>query len=117
MKQRRHTTTEIAAKLQQADAMSTEGKLYGDIAKALGISVMTYHRWRKARVPSRLALSARPVQGTLTASSGAGTERIGELLAENAQLRRLVTDLLLEKMSLGDGIYSGADDMKSTARR
>ena len=55
MKQHRHTVEEIAAKLEEADALSARGRLHGDVAKALGISVMTYHRWRKARSSSRSA--------------------------------------------------------------
>ena len=100
MKQHRHTLEEIAAKLDEADAMSARGTLHGDIAKALGISVMTYHRWRKARDSSRSAvvLSSRAIE-TITP-----TNRISDLQLENARLRRLVTDLLLEKMSVEEEI-------------
>src|SRR6266700_6900546 len=45
----RHTESEIAAKLAMADEMVAQGRLHGDIAKSLGVSLMTYHRWRKAR--------------------------------------------------------------------
>ena len=48
-KKKRHTAAEIAAKLRQADALSAEGRVQNEIAKALGVSVMTFHRWRKAR--------------------------------------------------------------------
>ena len=51
MKKKRHSSAEIAAKLRQADAMRREGMPAGKVAQALGISVMTYHRWRKAREP------------------------------------------------------------------
>ena len=46
---RRHTGSEIATKLATADGMAARGVLHRDIARSLGISVMTYHRWRKAR--------------------------------------------------------------------
>jgi putative transposase len=46
---KRHTAEEIGVKLHQAEEMAREGKFQGEIARALGISVMTYHRWRKAR--------------------------------------------------------------------
>src|ERR1700733_8696965 len=47
-KQRRYTALEIAAKLKEASGLAKEGKPQSDIAKSLGISVMTFHRWRKA---------------------------------------------------------------------
>jgi transposase-like protein len=103
MKQHRHTLEEIAAKLDEADAMSARGTLHGDIAKALGISVMTYHRWRKARDSSRSAAPSRGVETT------APTNPISSLQLENARLRRLVTDLLLEKMNLEESIQDRAN--------
>ena len=45
----RHTGSEIVAKLAMADEMAAQGTLHRDIANSLGISLMTYHRWRKAR--------------------------------------------------------------------
>ena len=45
---RKHSRAEIAAMLAQANEMAAQGKLQSDIAKTLGISVMTLHRWRKA---------------------------------------------------------------------
>jgi putative transposase len=49
VKRRRHSATEIIAKLRQADEMAAEGRLQSDIARSLGVSVMTYHRWRSGR--------------------------------------------------------------------
>ena len=105
MKQHRHTLEEIAAKLDEADAMSARGTLHADIAKALGISVMTYHRWRKARDSSRSA-ALSPSRGVETT---APTNPISSLQLENARLRRLVTDLLLEKMNLEESIQDRAN--------
>ena len=104
MKQHRHTLEEIAAKLDEADAMSARGTLHGDIAKALGISVMTYHRWRKARGSSRSA-PLSPSRGAETTAPA----KISSLQLENARLRRLVTDLLLEKMNLEESIQDRAN--------
>jgi hypothetical protein len=99
MKKLRHTTEEIAAKLNQADAMSAEGRLQGDIAQALGVSVMTYHRWRTARSQPGREVGPRH-SSELKPSPIDQAARISELQLENARLRRLVTDLLLEKMDL-----------------
>jgi hypothetical protein len=125
MKKQRHTTAEIAAKLGEADAMSAQGRLHGDIAKALGVSVMTYHRWRKARKeshgrtsePLHLPVPSQPSGMETMSSAIEQTSRISELQLENSRLRRLVTDLLLEKMNLEESIHDRAVDLKSAGRR
>jgi putative transposase len=102
----RHTASEIAKKLATADEMTAQGELQGDIAKSLGISVMTYHRWRKARGTLARA-AARPVTeaGRVDSAPKRGqTSQIRELQLENSRLRRLVTDLLLEKVKLEEGM-------------
>jgi putative transposase len=102
MKKKRHSPEEIAAKLRQADEMVAYGKLHSEVAKALGVSIMTYHRWRKARAAGPPA--PRVVTGASEVRSRAGHDdfdsRIADLEVENTRLRRLVTDLLLEKMRL-----------------
>jgi hypothetical protein len=100
LKKPRHTIVEIAAKLNQADAMSAEGRLQADIAQALGVSVMTYHRWRKdkERRQSKLEVKSRHSSGSMPSPIDQAA-RISELQLENSRLRRLVTDLLLEKMN------------------
>lgn len=111
----RHTPSEIAAKLATADAMAAEGRLHGDIAKSLGISVMTYHRWRKARlthIPSKQAAGASPADSLAEREQ---MNQIRELRLENMRLRRLVTDLLLEKDKLEEGLRAGIGDRR-TAR-
>jgi putative transposase len=102
----RHTASEIAKKLATADEMVAQGKLQGDIAKSLGISVMTYHRWRKARGAST-ARAARPLADAVRIDMVPEREQmsqIRELQVENARLRRLVTDLMLEKVELEEGL-------------
>ena|SRR6266508_6326063 len=98
-KNKRHSREEIAAKLAQARDLAAQGKLQSDIARALGVSVMTLHRWRN--IPAR-PRSAAMVTEDISGADLAHNEdkRIGELQIENSRLRRLVTDLLLEKMKL-----------------
>jgi putative transposase len=100
MKKKRHTPEEIAAKLRQADDMVNHGKLHSDVAKTLGVSIMTYHRWRKARAaaPARAPVSTAEPTGRPAGRDFEG--RIAELQLENSRLRKLVTDLLLEKVRL-----------------
>jgi len=92
-----------------ADDMASQGRLHGDIAKSLGISLMTYHRWRKTR--GALARPAsRPMTGVERIDISPEREQmsqIRELQLENSRLRRLVTDLLLEKVKLEEGLHAG----------
>jgi transposase-like protein len=85
-KRKRHSRAEIARKLLQANELATHGKLQSEVARELGVSATTLHRWRKAP-PKPYGMR------------GWGT-RIAELRFENSRLRRLVTDLLLEKAKL-----------------
>jgi transposase-like protein len=110
----RHTPSEIAAKLAMADDMATQGRLHSDIARSLGISVMTYHRWRKARKQTHPATkpAGRTDAGIVAVAADHAAEReqmnqIRELRQENLRLRRLVTDLLLEKDKLEEGLRTG----------
>jgi hypothetical protein len=48
LRKKKHSTEEIATKLAQADELATQGKLQSEIARTLGVSIMTLHRWRKA---------------------------------------------------------------------
>ena len=69
-KRKRHSRVEIVTKLAQANDLATQGKLQSEIARTLGVSVMTLHRWRKAPPPcSGVAASlwtARPAASSAT---------------------------------------------------
>jgi transposase-like protein len=95
VEKRRHSQKEINALLTHADELAVQGKLQKDIARALGVSVMTLHRWRKAGQNS----AQRPQQSDMTAL-------IEELERENARLRVLLTDLLLEKARLEETLQA-----------
>jgi putative transposase len=94
-RQKRHSKVEIATKLAQANDLASQGKVQSEIARTLGVSVMTLHRWRKA--PPTPQPTHEADQPNRTRS---GDDRIAELQFENSRLRRLVTDLLLEKIKL-----------------
>ena len=98
-KKKRHSRAEIASKLAQANGLATQGKLQSDIARTLGVSVMTLHRWRKAPPGPQPAFVEMHEAGQPD-GAGVGGDRIAELQLENSRLRRLVTDLLLEKIKL-----------------
>jgi putative transposase len=93
----KHSRTEIQSKLAQANDLAAQGRLQSDIARTLGISVMTLHRWRKAATPMPPAVTNETTQFEHELGQGSHTE---ETRLENSRLRRLVTDLLLEKMKL-----------------
>jgi len=96
-KKKRHSRVEIATKLAQANKLTTQGKLQREIAHTLGVSVMTLHRWHKAPPGPHPALVVTP---EAKEPAGVDDDRFAELQLENSRLRRLVTDLLLEKMKL-----------------
>jgi transposase len=93
---KRHSRAEIASKLAQANELATQGKLQSEIARALGVSVMTLHRWRKATPPGSHSLR----EAGEAAGMRSRGNRIAQLQLENLRLRRMVTDLLLEKVKL-----------------
>jgi putative transposase len=105
---KRHSKAEVSAKLQQADALIAQGKLQKDVASALGISVMTFHRWRKGQAEHGQPKSTAPAHARELdyISDGDMRERIAELQLENSRLRRLVTDFLLEKVKLQEASTS-----------
>lgn len=100
MKKKRHTPEEIVSKLRQADEMVAHGKLHSEVAKVLGVSIMTYHRWRKARAAAASVVGARVGEVRSRATEQDLDNRLSDLEIENMRLRRLVTDLLLEKVRL-----------------
>jgi transposase len=112
----RHSQSEILWKLRQAEQMATEGKSQRDIASSLHVSVMTYHRWRKANraVAANPPLpdgwnpqSSAPLPSKLSAGP-ISQQEITKLQTENLRLRRLVTDLLLEKVRLEEEVSADA---------
>ena len=94
VKRKKHSRVEIATKLAQANDLAMQGELQSEIARALGVSVMTLHRWRKAPPGPQPAFVATHEMGQPDRTPGGGN-RIAELQLENSRLRRLATDLLL----------------------
>jgi putative transposase len=113
----KHSRAEIAAKLRQANELATQGKRRSEILRALGISSMTYHRWRKDRSSASQPPEPRAPLAASDASPAGGPSKIDaasftalspreqisafqELQRENVRLRELFTDALLEKIRL-----------------
>jgi putative transposase len=75
---------EIIAKLREADVLLGQGKKVAEVVKALGVSEVTYYRWRQE-------------YGGMSVSQA---RRLKELERENARLRKAVADLTLDKLIL-----------------
>jgi putative transposase len=84
MKRRRHTPEQVIRKLREAEWMLGEGKTIPEVAKELGVSEQTYHRWRNQ-------------YGGMKADDA---KRLKELERENATLKRIVADKELEVVAL-----------------
>jgi len=90
MKRRRHTPEQIIRKLREAERMLGEGKGIPEVAKALGVSEQTFHRWRNQ-------------YGGMKAQD---VKRLKELERENQRLKAIVADQALENRALRE-ISSG----------
>jgi transposase-like protein len=84
MARKRHTAEEIVSKLRQVDVLIAQSKPVGDAVRAIGVTEVTYYRWRNE-------------YGGL---KGDQIKRLKELEAENTRLRRAISDLTLDKLIL-----------------
>jgi transposase-like protein len=46
MARKRHTAEEIVAKLRQVDVLMAQGRQVSDAVRAIGVTEVTYYRWR-----------------------------------------------------------------------
>ena len=84
MPRKRHKPEEIVTKLRQVDVLVSQGQSVADAVRAVGVTEVTYYRWRQE-------------YGGLKADQ---VKRLKELEAENARLRRAVADPTLDKLIL-----------------
>ena len=84
MPQKRYRPEEIIAKLREAEVLFGQGKKVHEVTKTIGVSEVSYYRWRKE-------------YGGLNVSQA---KRLKELERENTRLRRAVSDLTLDKLIL-----------------
>jgi hypothetical protein len=104
----RHASKEITAKLAHAKELAAKGKTQREISQALGISLMTYHRWKKSLKATEGSvdsnghgkLEVRPQRSNAIGSD----EMIKHLELENTLLRRHIADMLLDKLMLEEEI-------------
>jgi transposase-like protein len=109
MPMKRHSEEEIGAKLRQAQQLMARGQTQAEACKELGVSVMTYHRWRKLSHARHhhepVGIETAVLVGGAPGQSDIADERlIDEMRSENERLRRIAIDLLLEKMKVEEKI-------------
>src|SRR5512136_2858023 len=84
MGRKRHKPEEIVAKLRQVDVLTSQGQSVAEAIRSIGVTEVTYYRWRQEYGGLRIDQ----------------VKRLKELEAENARLRKAVSDLTLEKLIL-----------------
>ena len=84
MSRRRHTPEQIITALREAEVGLANGKTVGMVSRDIGINEQTYYRWRKE-------LGGMKVDQA---------RHLKELERENAQLKRAVANLTLDKVTL-----------------
>ena len=83
---KRYKPEEIIAKLRQVDVMTSQGTTVADAVRSIGVTEVTYYRWRQE-------------YGGLKTNQ---LRRMKELELENQRLRKAVADLTLDKQILAE---------------
>ncbi len=84
MPTKRHKPEEVVSKLRQVDVLVSQGKAVADAVRAIGVTQVTYYRWKQEYDGLKLDQ----------------VKRLKELEQENMRLRRAVSDLTLDKLIL-----------------
>jgi len=84
MPRKKHTPEEIVAKLRQVDVLVSQGTAIAEAVRQIGVTEVTYYRWRQE-------------YGGLKLDQ---VKRLKELELENTRLRKAVSDLTLDKLIL-----------------
>ena len=84
MAKKGYTPEQIINKLREAEVMLSQGATLSAILKKIGISDVTYYRWRKEYGGMRVDQA----------------RRLKELEQENSRLKKLVADLSLDNAIL-----------------
>lgn len=84
MARKREKPEDIVSKLRQVEVLQGQGLSIADAARQISITQQTYYRWRKQ-------------YGGMSRDQ---LKRLKELETENQRLRRVVSDLTLDKLIL-----------------
>jgi len=83
---RKRKPEEIVAKLRQVDVLVSQGQSVSDAVRSIGVTDVTYYRWRSEF-------------GGLKTDQ---VKRMRDLELENQRLRKAVSDLTLDKLILAE---------------
>ena len=86
MAKKRYKPEEIVAKLRQVDVLVSQGQSVVDAVRSIGVTDVTYYRWRSEF-------------GGLKTDQ---VKRMKDLELENQRLRKAVSDLTLDKLILSE---------------
>ena len=89
MARKRHKPEEIVAKLRQVDVVTSQGMPIADAIRSIGVTEVTYYRWRKE-------------YGGLKSDQ---VKRLKDLETENSRLRKAISDLTLDKLILQEAAW------------
>ena len=84
MARKRHKPEEIVAKLRQVDVLTAQGRSIAEAVKTIAVTETTYFRWR----------------AEYGGMKNDQVKRLKALELENTRLRRVVSDLALDKLIL-----------------
>lgn len=84
MSGKRHSPEEIISKLRAAEVYLAEGVSVGEVIRRLGVTKITYYRWRKE-------------YGGMKVDQA---RRLKDLEKENVRLKKLLADAMLDKAIL-----------------
>ena len=84
MPRKRYKPEEVVAKLRQVDVLTSQGSPVVDAIRQIGVSEVTYYRWRQE-------------YGGLKSDQ---VKRLKDLETENTRLRKAISDLTLDKLIL-----------------
>src|SRR3954467_11179665 len=84
MPRKSYKPEEIVAKLRQVDVLTSQGQGVAEAIRSIGVSEVTYYRWRQDF-------------GGLKSAQG---KRLNALETEDTRWRRAVSDLTLDKLIL-----------------
>jgi putative transposase len=84
MAEKHYKPEEIVAKLRQVDVLISQGQNIADAIRQIGVSEVTYYRWRREFGGMRIEQ----------------VKRLQNLERENIRLRKAVSELTLDKLIL-----------------
>src|SRR5213595_1613010 len=100
MARKRYKPEEIVAKLRQIDVLVSQGQNMVDAIRQIGVSEVTYYRWRQEF-------------GGLKIEQ---VKRLKDLELENSRLRKAVSDLTLDKLILQEAARGKTSKPRASPR-